>query len=133
MVSPVHASLWWWLFIIIHTILSSSLLDGKLLEKGIMIICVFYFLAQCLTHCKHSINICWQCFMRNILEDLTKLFCLFEMFVYICFFFLFFFCFYFWSYFFTYIHIHTWKTINKCYWRKVPKEVVTYMGIFSGV
>ena len=39
--SPVHASLWWWLFIIIHTILSSSLLDCKLLEKGIMIICMF--------------------------------------------------------------------------------------------
>lgn len=40
---------------------------------------------------------------------------------------------YFWSYFFAYMHIHMWKTINKCYWRKVPKEVVTYMGISSGV
>ena len=67
--------------------------------------------------------------MRNIFKDLTKLFCLFEMFVcvYICFF-LFVCLFYFWSFsLLTYIYTHGKPLISVI----GGKEVVTYLGIFA--
>lgn len=40
--------------------------------------------------------------------------------------------FYFWSYSFVYTHRHTWKTIDKCFYGKVPTEG-TCLGVFCGV